>query len=116
VTRSPFGSVRYTICRETLSFQFAKRAPQLPAPLEDDSSHGAHCGDDVRHRKPGAGGKLPQSALPAVIAPKKTLTNMAKPRPRTQSGGETWTDTLTVARTATHEMPAITQAVGPTAA
>jgi hypothetical protein len=41
--------------------------------------------------------------LPAVILPKKTVTNIASPRPRTQSGSETWTETLTVARTAIHE-------------
>lgn len=42
-----------------------------------------------------AAGKLnaeaiwPQSALTAVMAPKNTVTNIANPRPRTQSGNET---------------------------
>jgi hypothetical protein len=31
----------------------------------------------------------PQTALPIVIAPKNTVTNIASPRPRTQSGNAT---------------------------
>ena len=48
----------------------------------------------------------PQSALPSVMAPKKTVTKIASPRPRTQSGSATCAETLRLASTAIHETPA----------
>jgi len=53
----------------------------------------------------------PQSALPALIEPNRTIANIASPRPRTQDGSATCADTFSVARTAIQESPASTLAI-----
>jgi hypothetical protein len=47
------------------------------------------------------------------MAPKNTVTNIARPRPRTQSGSATCADTLKLASTHIHDRPASAQAVRP---
>jgi len=49
-------------------------------------------------------------ALPAAIAPMKTVTNIASPRPRTQSGNASCADTLRVATATVQAAPATTLA------
>ena len=44
----------------------------------------------------------PQTVLPKGRHPKKAVTNIASPRPRTQSGSATWAETLRLAKTAIH--------------
>src|SRR5271156_25025 len=49
----------------------------------------------------------PQSALPMVNEPNITVTYIASPRPRTQSGNATCADTLRQDTAAIHDAPAI---------
>src|SRR6202451_2958749 len=49
----------------------------------------------------------PQIALPMVSAPNITVTYIANPRPRTQSGNATCADTLRLDTAAIHDAPAM---------
>ena len=60
----------------------------------------------MRDRHAGIAATWPQSTLPSVRAPKNTVTNIASPRARTQSGSATCAETLRLASTAIHETPA----------
>src|SRR6266568_3075419 len=60
--------------------------------------------------RPTIAATCPQTALPSVMAPKKTVTNIASPRPRTHSGNATCAETLRLDKTAIHDTPAITLA------
>jgi hypothetical protein len=44
----------------------------------------------MSYRKPFHASDTPHAALPTVIAPKKTVKNIASPRARTQSGKAIW--------------------------
>ena len=57
----------------------------------------------------------PQSALPNVRPPNRTVLNSASPRPRTQPGNPTCAERLTAISTAIHDTPAMKLAASATA-
>src|SRR5262249_56151763 len=55
---------------------------------------------------PGKAGIWPQAGVAVVMAPKKAVTNLPSPRPRTHSASATWGGALRLANTAIQDTPA----------